>query len=140
MKHSIKTLRNGFSLIELLLVLSIISVISSIALPSYSKIRTESRENAVVQVAHTLQVGLESYALRLGDYPNGVYMSSELIEVLQESEDLNQNPVNPFTGKIFSLTDTSGGMDYVFDSLSGTYLLTVLGYQNVNVLRVLSNN
>jgi general secretion pathway protein G len=132
-------LSGGFTLVELLLVLSIIGLLGSIVVPSYSKIRMQSNEKALIQVGYTLQVALESYALKFGFYPTESLFGSELITVLHDSGDLSQIPINPFTSKPFEITDTSGLMEYVFDVSENGYELSVYGYQNVSVIHVLTN-
>lgn len=132
--------KKGFTLVELLLVLSIIGLLGSIVVPSYSKIRMQSNEKALIQVGYTLQVALESYALRFGEYPTDALFASELIGVLDDSGDLSQTPVNPFTSKSFEVTDMSGQMEYVFDDAENGYSLSIYGYQNFAIIHVLSNN
>ena len=138
--RSIKSVYLGFTLVELLVVLSIIGLLGSIVVPSYSKIQTQSKESALVQLGTTLQLALESYALREGVYPTESLFGSELVDVLQSSGDLSQSPVNPFTSEPLSITDTSGLMEYVFDSTENGYELSIYGFQNISILRVLSNN
>lgn len=130
----------GFTLVELLVVLSIIGLLGSIVVPSYSKIQTQSKETALVQIGTTLQVALESYALREGVYPKDSLFGNELAELLLESGDLSQTPVNPFTASPLDISDTSGLMEYVFDEPENGYELSIYGFQNLSIIRVLSNN
>lgn len=71
----------GFSLIELLLTLVIVSVLLSIALPSYESYQKRSRLIEGRSALLGLQVELERYYRRYRRYPNS------LSELLSQDED-----------------------------------------------------
>ncbi len=61
--------KNGFTLIEMALVISIIGIFSMIAYAGYSEARAESRDKARAASLQQLQLALELYKDKYGRYP-----------------------------------------------------------------------
>ena len=55
--------RQGFSIIELMLVVVIIGILAAIAIPNYVAMRDRAKEANVMEVAHTVQMAAEDYAV-----------------------------------------------------------------------------
>jgi len=108
-----KTRRRGFSLIELLIVIAIILIIITIAVPKYNSVQRSMRETAAlkaIQTIHQMQVQYQSQFQRyaqslteLGPPPSGAPgpNSADLI-----SNDLAQGTKQ---GYKFTVTGTPGG-------------------------------
>ena len=62
-------LKKGFTIIELMIVLSIISLISAIAIPKYSNITSEAKVANVQANLSNLNTSIEMYKLKNGSYP-----------------------------------------------------------------------
>ncbi len=54
--------RQGFTLIEMMIVVVILGILLSIAIPNYNRMRDRSKEAQVQSVAHTVQLAAEVYA------------------------------------------------------------------------------
>lgn len=63
-----KTAR-AFSLVEMLVVVSVISILAAIALPNYLESQTRAKVSAVRSDLRTISVALEAYHADLNEYP-----------------------------------------------------------------------
>jgi len=61
--------KNGFTLIELAIVVMIIGIIAAIAIPNFDRMASQGREAAVRANCHTVQLAAEDFAVQNG----GVY-------------------------------------------------------------------
>ena len=131
--------KRGFTLIELMIALTVIGILSGILLPNFSKIRLKAKESAVKSAAHTLQLALESYALNQnGIFPSGTDAGIATIgTTLVTAEDLAELPTNPFTNAAYTDTDSDGKITYTYEDSS--YTITAYGKGNASAILTLTN-
>jgi prepilin-type N-terminal cleavage/methylation domain-containing protein len=55
--------RQGFTIIELLLVVVIIGILAAISIPNYIAMQARAKEANVMEVAHSVQMAAEDYAV-----------------------------------------------------------------------------
>jgi general secretion pathway protein G len=111
----------GFTLIELMIVVSIIGILSTIAVPSYQSSLLKARETVLRQDLFTLRELLDHHRADQGKYPPS-------LEGLVVAGYLRALPKDPFTNSSSSWQEitepTEGG---VFDVYSGSDLVGTNG-------------
>jgi len=128
----------GFTLIEILITLMIMGILMAALMPNFAKIQNKAKEVSAKNIAHQLQLAIESYYLSEGSYPSlenaGI---EELGQELIKTGDLKELPKNPFTNMPYRNQDPSGQVRYVTDQ--NGYRLVVMGAQNQESILVLRN-
>ena len=131
---------NGFSLVELLIVLMLIGLLSSIAMTSYSNIQINAKEKVLKSICYQLQLALEGYFLDESSYPSLSGVSIGDIETdLFDQGYLKSVHQNPFTGDVFSLDDESGLVIYSYDADTAGYNMDVYGHLNDHIILQLTH-
>lgn len=60
-----KKMKQGFTLVEIMIVVAIIGLLAAIAIPSFMKARTTSQANACINNLRMLEAGKEQWALAM---------------------------------------------------------------------------
>lgn len=111
----------GFTLIELMIVVSIIGILATIAVPSYQTSLLKARETVLRQDLFTLRELLDHHRADQGKYPQG-------LDSLVAAGYLRALPKDPFTNSTSTwqeiLEPVEGG---VFDVFSGSDLVGTNG-------------
>jgi type II secretion system protein G len=130
-----KKIQAGFTLLELMVVISIIGFLMTILVPNISVAQTRAKEAGVKAIVHTVQSDLEGYQMDTGAYPVGTRISvAELSSVLG-----GKQYKNSFTGKNYEPGDTAGQIVYEYNETDGSYVLTAYKRDGRTVLQVLTN-
>jgi type IV pilus assembly protein PilA len=66
MKSAIRTKREGFTLVEIMVVVVIIGLLAALALPQWQKVRTNSQDKGVFNNARQLAAAADQYFLESG--------------------------------------------------------------------------
>jgi general secretion pathway protein G len=84
--------RRGFTLIELMIVMTIIGILASISVPNYQQGVIRAREAVLRENLYTLRSSIDQYYADQGSYP-------EVLQTLVDKKYLRDLPKDPFTGK-----------------------------------------
>jgi general secretion pathway protein G len=82
----------GFTLIELMIVMTIIGILASIAAPSYQRSVIKAREAVLMENLYQMRRAIDSYFVDHNKYPDS-------LETLIEGKYLRGIPNDPFTNR-----------------------------------------
>ena len=105
--------QNGFTLIELMIVLAIIATLAAIAIPSYINAVKHAREAALREDLFVMRQAIDSYTVDKEKAPQS-------LDDLVQSGYLKQMPVDPMTGSADTwMPDTSDTLTDVDETAGG---------------------
>ncbi len=91
--------RRGFTLIELMIVVVIIGLLASVAIPNFISIVGRAKEASVKTNMHVMQIAAEDFAaVSGGRYPDDATDLSDAGQSLEQHVPFASFPDNPFTG------------------------------------------
>jgi type IV pilus assembly protein PilA len=114
----------GFTLIELLIVIIIIGILAAIAIPMFLGQRDKAKESAVKEGVHSIQIGVQSYAVDNQDQYPGTATSTNLASYVDNW------PKNPWSASA-GMTDATTTGNYHY-TVSGTTQFSLVGYGKNN--------
>ena len=113
----------GFTLVELMIVMTIIGILASIAIPSYIRSVQKAKEAVLREDLHTLRTSIDSYTVDKEKAPQS-------LDDLVQAGYLKTIPNDPMTSRsdtwitsqsdtMTDLSETQGGMDDVHSGSQG---------------------
>lgn len=93
--------KRGFSLIELLIAISIVAVLASLGLVVYTNIQKDSRDQRRMRDLKTVEQALEAYRSANGSYPPGDGNISTALTVLTGQKYLEDVPTDPLSARFY---------------------------------------
>lgn len=122
---------NGFTLIEMLVVISVIAVLSTIALFSVSKVQASARDSQRLATMRGIQTALERYFGDNGTYPSASYFGNAIAALTIGGNIIPSNMIDPLGPTTYSIvtgsdwTITNRGVNYKYNGGITSYTLTL---------------
>ncbi|MGD9851354.1 MAG: type IV pilin protein [Nitrospirales bacterium] len=82
--------KKGYTLVELMIVVAIVGILVTLAIPTFQQSALKAREAALKQNLFTMRAVIDQYYADMGNYPSS-------LDALVESKYLREIPVDPFT-------------------------------------------
>jgi general secretion pathway protein G len=126
--RDVKRGERGFTLVELMIVMTIIGILSAIAIPSFIQSVKKAKEAALKEDLHTMRMAIDSYTVDKEKAPQS-------LDDLVQSGYLKSMPIDPMTSRsdtwitgmsdtLMDINETQGGID---DVHSGSQALATDG-------------
>ena len=124
-RRSALHLRGGFTLIEVLIVITIIGILITLAQPSYHRAVTAAKEAALKENLFVLRDTIDQFYADNGKYP-------QALNDLVEKRYVRRIPQDSVTGSVDTwalvyFTDEQGQQDGIFDVHSGSEAVALDG-------------
>jgi prepilin-type N-terminal cleavage/methylation domain-containing protein len=82
-----KQMKQGFTLVEIMIVVAIIGLLAAIAIPSFVKSRDTTRKNTCISNMRLLDSAKEQFAIDQNTPPDGTVAMTNLLEYLKGGEE-----------------------------------------------------
>jgi prepilin-type N-terminal cleavage/methylation domain-containing protein len=118
----------GFSLVELLVVITIIGILAAIAIPNMTKMRDKAKETEVKANLHVIQVAIERYATDQHQYPAYLLGGSQTSWPIFAARGVNANIKDPLIE--YAYISSYPDNPFVDHNVGGFYLAQTGGNEN----------
>jgi len=106
--------KKGYTLLELMIVVAIVGILVTLAIPSFQQSAMKAKEAALKQNLFTMRAVIDQYYADRGDYPVS-------LEALVEEKYLRAIPVDPFTKSATTWNEIYEEQEEGDDSPAGVY-------------------
>lgn len=114
MNHFVVSGKKGYTLLELMIVVAIVGILVSIAIPTFQHTAIKAKEAALKQNLFTLRAVIDQFYADRKEYP-------ATLEDLVEKKYLRKIPVDPFTRSSTTWTEMYEDQEEGEDSPAGVW-------------------
>jgi len=111
-------MKQGFTLVEIMIVVAIIGLLAAIAIPSFMKARTQSQQNACINNLRQIESGKEQWALAQKKATGDAIVTSEVMAYLKNPSASTNCPAGG------TITFNVVGTNAACDSTSSSHALS----------------
>jgi prepilin-type N-terminal cleavage/methylation domain-containing protein len=90
-----KSRSNGFTLVEIMIVVAIIGLLAAIAIPNFIKARTTAQANACINNLRQIDAAAQQWALETHQLGTAVYTDTDIVSYLGRGTGSTANVVCP---------------------------------------------
>ena len=110
MLQKLNSRRGGFTLVEIMIVVAIIALLASIAVPNFLRARLRSQATACKQDLRMLDAAIEQYAIENNKKPTDPVAFTNLKAYIKENSPLYYNGGNDTLGNAITLSTISASV------------------------------
>lgn len=128
------TLKKGFTLVELLIVIAILAILSAVGVANFQSARIKARDVGRKSDLQTIAKSLEAYVNDHGSYPLSNSDGEIICKTSAPVECVWGEPFTDDNGTVYTATlpsDTSG-LSYYYSSQTGTSYTLYASLENTN--------
>ena len=114
MRHFAVMHKKGYTLLELMIVVAIVGILVTLAIPTFQQSAMKAKEAALKQNLFTMRAVIDQYYADRGDYPSS-------LDALVEAKYLREIPVDPLTKSNSTCTSIYEDQEEGDDSPAGIY-------------------
>jgi type IV pilus assembly protein PilA len=118
-----KTMQQGFTVIELMIVVAIIGILTSIMLPAYSAYTDRTKVSEVMLVAGNAKLAVSDYYMSMGEMP---------ATTTQANVNTSINQSSYISAVSYSSTPTTATITYTLTNVEATGDIAFVGTAGVN--------
>ena len=98
-----KKMRQGFTLVEIMIVVAIIAILAAVAIPNFIKYRNESQKSSCISNMKQLQTAGEQWCMI-----NGATATPPLTDLCGSDKYIKTTPVCPYAKESYTIANDSG--------------------------------
>lgn len=111
------TRKNGFTLVEILIVVVILGILAAIVIPQFSSASQEAKESNLKSNLQAIRSQIQLYNIKEGVYPTAATLSTDMVT----DGYFRSFPANPFVDASVITTIVSSGTTPAYDGTSHWY-------------------